>query len=267
MTLLATGLWFFFGAIIGSFLNVVIWRLPREESLLGRSMCPGCGHVLSAWELFPIFSFVFLKGKCRQCRKKISLRYPLIEIITGLLFAFSWLAMRPETGLGYLLLAKSLLIVSVFVAVFVIDFEHYLIFDSIIFPAAAAVLLINFIADFAGHTFVLGGSGHVYGGLLGMVAAVLPFFLIWLVSRGKWMGFGDVKLAIFLGLALGWPLVGVNLMAAVLLGGAVSLILLASRRKTLKSQLPFGTFLSVAGVIAMFYGEQILKWYLALLGF
>ncbi|MCL5666338.1 MAG: prepilin peptidase [Patescibacteria group bacterium] len=260
-------LMFLFGAIIGSFLNVVILRLPQGQPLSGRSHCMHCRHILSAWELVPLFSYIFLKGKCWKCKSKISPRYFIIETITGLLFMLSWLHFSPSSPVSTVMLAKTLLAISIFLTVFVIDYEYYLILDKVVFFGVATGLLLNLAADLLAKHPVISLHGYFAAGLIGALAAALPFFLIWYFSQGQWMGFGDVKLALFLGIILGWPLAAVSLMAAVLLGGIAAIFLLVLGVKTLKSRIPFGTFLSIGGAIALFYGQQLLNWYLALLGF
>lgn len=259
--------WFILGAIFGSFLNVVIWRLPRQESLGGRSKCPHCGHVLSWWELFPVLSFALLRGKCRSCRNNISSRYFIIETVTGLLFALAWWQIMPQVALGYLQLIRDLLIISVFIVVFVVDLEHLIILDNVIMPGAVSVLLLNIATDLLAKKGWFDWSSNFWAGLAGALFAFLPLFCVWYFSKGRWMGFGDVKLAVFLGIALGWPLVYINLLAAVFLGGIAGVYLIATRLKTLKSQIPFGTFLSLGGVLALFWGQNILRWYLSILGF
>jgi leader peptidase (prepilin peptidase) / N-methyltransferase len=258
---------FIFGSCIGSFLNVVILRLPKEESLSGRSHCVHCGHTLSAADLLPVLSFAFLLGKCRYCRKPISPRYFIIEIITGLLFVLNWYLINPQNSLGYFLVAANAFIIGVLISVFVIDLEHYLILDRIIFPASAIMALANIAFDLLSGQSPLVLHSHFILGILAALAAALPFFAVWFFSKGAWMGFGDVKLMLFLGLALQWPNIFVAVFLSVVLGGILSAILLALKAKTLKSRLPFGTFLALGSLVAMFYGEHLLRWYLGLLGF
>lgn len=258
---------FYFGTAIGSFLNVVILRLPKQQSLTGRSHCPHCGRTLSFWELFPLLSFLFLAGRCANCRKKISVRYFAIEFITGLLFLGSVFMFRPATLASWIHLIQVLFFVSISVCIFVIDFEHYLILDAITFPSAVVLFIGNAAWDLSRHQQLLSFHSATVLGLVGALAVGLPFFLVWYISRGRWLGFGDVKLLVLLGLALLWPVVAIAVLLAIFLGGVVSMFLLASRKKTLKSQIPFGTFLAVAGVLALFFGQQLLAWYLSVLGF
>jgi len=258
---------FCFGTIIGSFLNVVVWRLPRGEALTGRSHCPHCGGILGVLDLFPVFSFIFLRGRCRRCKAKISRRYLILEIVTGLLFASAVYFLQPADFVSGFELLKYFLVLSALVVVFMVDLEHFLILDQVVFPVAAAMFLLNLLLDLFGHVKILSFYSSTVSGILGAAALFGFFFLVWLLSKGKWIGFGDVKLAVFLGLSLGWPFVLVGLMLAVLSGGIVSVFLLAFFQKTLKSQIPFGTFLAFGTVLALFYGDKLIGWYLAILGF
>src|SRR3989344_5596685 len=263
MQILTFILVFIFGSVIGSFLNVLILRLPEDKSLKGRSVCPNCQNQLGFWQLWPIVSFIFLAGKCAHCGKKISWRYPAIEIICALAFLFAWLQIRPEGLAEYLFLAEVWFFVAFAIAVFVIDLEHYLIFDSLVFPALGFFLLVNLGLDLLGQG---GGFKHSLGGIYGMMAGALPFYLIWRFSKGRLMGLGDAKLMLPLGAAAGWPGVLVLLFIAVFLGSLVGIGLLVSGKKTLKSPLPFGCFLVIGGFFALLYGEKIIRWYLSLLG-
>lgn len=258
---------FIFGVMIGSFLNVLIIRLPNDETIYGRSHCTSCRHQLSLLDLIPLFSYLFLFGKCRYCKAKISARYFVIEIITGVLFAFSYWLISPVVLTDLVTLLFYWISISVLICVFVIDLEHFIILDNIIFPGAICLLLLNLVTVFLNTDSILSFSNlFVLSVCAGLIAA-LPFFLVWFVSKGNWMGFGDVKLALFLGVCLGLPNIFIGLMLSVLLGGLVSCILLAFTKSTLKTQLPFGTFLSVGTLITLFYGNEILKWYLSILGF
>jgi leader peptidase (prepilin peptidase) / N-methyltransferase len=258
---------FILGTIIGSFLNVVILRLPNNENLKGRSHCINCGKTLGPLDMVPMLSFLWLRGKCRYCGQKISPRYFIIELIVGLLFMFCWFYIKPVDTFTYLLFIKYCLILAVLVVVFVVDLEHYLILDEVIFPAALLVILLNLTLNIVSHQRISGLDGYLLSGLLASVCSALPFFLLWFFSNGAWMGFGDVKLSVFLGLSLGWPVIVVGLFVAILLGGIAAIFLLTIGSKTLKSKVPFGTFLSLGAFLALFYGEKLLHWYLAIIGF
>ncbi len=246
---------FVFGACIGSFLNCLIYRLKEKQSFLsGRSFCPKCLHQLAFFDLIPVLSFIFLKGKCRYCGEKISWQYPLVELATGGLFLLIFLRFTiyhlPFTI--YLFVVSSLLII-----IFVYDLKHYIIPDKIIFLAIAVVFLYKIIFNFQ--------TSNLYSPILSALVASAFFFLLWLVSRGKWMGLGDAKLAFLMGLFLGYPQILVAMFSAFLIGAIIGLGLIVCRKKTLKSQVPFGPFLVVGTFIALFWGKEIIKWYLNLI--
>lgn len=255
-----------FGLCIGSFLNVLVWRLPREEGIGGRSRCPGCKSPLPWAQLLPIASYAMQRGRCRSCGKPISPRYPIIEAATAILFALA--AWQSVSGgeIDYLFLAKALVVISLCVAIFIIDLEHYLILDSLVLPGMGAMILLNLALDFAAGAPVTGWGSATVSGIIGGFAAAAPFWLLWAVSKGKWMGFGDVKYAGFMGLALGVPVIATSLFLAFMLGTAVSVVLLWTGRKELTSRVPFGTFLTIATVIGLFWGREIWDWYASLAG-
>ena len=267
MEILLTGIIFYFGAIVGSFLNVVTLRLPEEKKLTGRSSCPSCHHNLGVLDLFPLFSFLGLRGKCRYCHTKISSRYFIIELCTGVLFAGLWLVMAPADVAGLLLFIRNCFMASVLLVVFVIDLEYFIILDSIIFSSLGVIFVFNLLLTVLTGSPLWSLNSYLGAGLVGSILGALPFWLIWYFSKGRWMGFGDVKLGLLLGLVLGWQQIFVGYFIAVLLGGIVSTFLLAFTKKTLKSQIPFGTFLSLGTLVALLWGEKILSWYMAFLGF
>ena len=237
---------FLLGTIIGSFLNCVIYRLEIGNSFLwGHSFCPYCKHKLAWYDLIPVFSFLTLKGKCRYCQKPISLHHPLVELATAILFVLIFNS-QDLFNTSYLLLITSFLII-----VFVYDLKHYIIPDKVIFPAIATAFIYNLlnIRHLILNTFpaALGASGL--------------FLAIYFTSKGKWLGFGDVKLSFLMGLILGFPNIVVALFLAFLTGAITGLILIAQSKKTLKSMVPFGPFLVFGTFLAMFYGEPIINWY------
>ena len=246
---------FLFGLIIGSFLNCLIYRLEKNKSFLkGRSYCPHCNKTLKWFDLIPILSFLFLRAKCRYCKKKISFQYPLIELVTGLLFVLIFWHFGFNVGfvaLSYFLISTVFLII-----IFVYDLKHYIIPDKIIYPAIVIAIIFNL-------QFLAFNQFSIFK--FSILSAVLPalFFLaIILLSRGRAMGWGDFKLAILMGLLLGWPNILVAFFLAFLMGSLVGMGLIISKRKTIKSMIPFGPFLVIATFIALFFGEQIITWYL-----
>ncbi|MFH1582248.1 MAG: prepilin peptidase [bacterium] len=240
---------FLFGLIVGSFLNCIVYRLERRKSFLrGRSFCPKCNHDLNWMDLIPILSYVLLAGKCRYCKEKISLHYPVVELITGALFLSVFLM-----GGGIFEIIFNSIIVSLLIIIFIFDFKHYIIPDRIVYLAIliSLVWLLYIKVDILTTIYALLVS---FGFLL----------LIVLVSKGKWMGMGDVKLALFMGLFLGWPNVLVALFSAFLLGSIVGVFLILNRRKSLSSEIPFGPFLVIGTLVALFKAEDLINWYLAL---
>lgn len=260
---------FVIGAMVGSFLNVVIYRLHSGESIVkARSHCPHCAHVLSWYELVPVVSFIMQAGKCRKCGKRISVQYPLVELATGALFVSSvW------TGCGAIAqhcYAALWFFGSVLIVIFVYDLRHYIIPDKVIYPAIFIAFFYSLFGIFDVRS-ITSFDLHVVNfntflfSLLSAVAASSFFAAIFMVSRGKWIGFGDVKLAFFMGLILGWPGIVVALFVAYLFGGIIGMALVLTGKKGMKSQVPFGPFLVVGTLVVLFWGEQLLDYYLALL--
>ena len=258
---------FIFGAIIGSFLNVLILRLPREESVNGRSHCMHCRHPLAPKDLVPFFSYLFLGGKCAYCNKKISPRYFIIEGVTGLLFALVFykfdLFLVQSTAL-YLDFLRAIFITSVLILVFMIDLEHFLILDKIIYPATIVLFLFSSVIDFVAQTSLYDSSA-----LRGLIAAfgLFAFFgTLYLISNGRWIGFGDVKFTFFLGLATPFPIILPNIFLSFMFGSVVGIFLIAFRKRHLASRVPFGVFLSTSTMVTLLWGQQIWQSYLNLIG-
>ncbi len=253
---------FIFGATIGSFLNCVIYRLETNEGFVtGRSHCTRCGETIRARDLVPIFSFIFLKGRCRYCRAVISFQYPLVEIATGLAFISILIFQRNE---GIFAVAETvffLLIFCLMIIMFVYDLRHYLIPDEAVFTAIGATFL------WYGGLFIVGITSFpvVIGYFLSGMGAAGFFLAIFLISKGVWMGFGDVKLALFMGLFLGFPEILVALFSSFMSGAIIGLVMVFLKKKKIKSEIPFAPFLILGTVLAFFWGNEILEWYLNLL--
>ena len=243
---LAIFLFFLLGLIFGSFINSLVYRRYSNLSLWGRSFCQNCRKTLIFYDLIPFFSFIFLGGKCRYCQKQISWQYPLVELITGLLFALVWLKNQTVD----LFLFRDLFFILVLIFLFVFDLKYYLILDKIIWPALLVVFTFNLILDIGIWSLVIGvaiGSGF--------------FLLQYLVSSGKWVGLGDAKLGALIGIMLGWKLTLLAIVIAYLIGGLIAIILLISKQKKFGDVLPMGTFLACAAIIVLLWGEKILTWY------
>lgn len=238
------------GLAVGSFLNVVIWRVPRGESIVSPpSHCPSCGHEVRPRDNVPVVSWVLLRARCRDCGEPISARYPLVELLTAGLFAavgvkFGWDAVLP----AYLYLA------AIGVALALIDLDTKRLPNVIVVPSFAvgvALLAVGVAGD--------GEWGDLVRALLGMVALFGVYFLLALIYPAG-MGFGDVKLAGVLGLYLGWlgwGSVAVGGFFGFLLGGVVGGALMVARRATRKSAIPFGPFMIAGALIAVFWGQSI----------
>lgn len=259
---------FSFGLAVGSFLNVLIDRLPRDESVVrGRSYCERCKKSLLWYDLIPLVSFVLLKGKCRYCHSPISFYYPTVELATGLMFVLTFFfidqgvftledrgGMEPLLGgdfLDFITLSFYLFIVATLIVVFFADLKYGIIPDKIVYLAiiVVSIFLIRQLAD----------PNILISNVLSAIGAFLFFFLLYLVTRGRGMGFGDVKLVFLLGLFLGFPKIILALYFAFLTGAFVGCILILWRKKRLSASIPFGPFLSAGAFIAMFLGDVFLK--------
>jgi leader peptidase (prepilin peptidase) / N-methyltransferase len=238
---------FILGLCVGSFLNVVIARVPEGRSIVSPgSACPQCGGSIMWFDNVPLVSYALLRGRCRQCGVPISPRYPIVELVTGLLFVMAgW-----ERGLSSDLV-PALVLLAALVAITAIDLDHQLIPDVISLPGIAVGLVLSTIT----------GRPGWLDSLLGALLGGGIFFLIIVASRGG-MGGGDMKLGALLGAFLGWKLVLVAILIAVLAGGAVAIGLLTLRRKGRKDAVPFGPFLALGGAVSLFWGRPLLEWYL-----
>lgn len=252
---------FLFGTIIGSFLNCLIWRLHKEEGIWGRSYCPKCRKQIAWYDNIPILSFILLKGKCRHCHKKISRQYPVVELITGILFLLSYYQNIPSYSLitnpqSLITIIRDWFIISIMIIIFIYDLRWYLILDVITLPAIVIIFLVNL---FLGLTW----QYMLISGIIGS-----SFFLIqFVISKGKWIGGGDIRLGLLMGVILGWPMVIVAIFLAYFLGSLIGVGLIVTKKKDWGSKVPFGVFLSFATIIVLFWGEKILNWYLNLFNF
>jgi len=240
---------FILGLLTGSFLNVVIYRLPKKESIVfPRSHCPYCGKELGVFDLIPVVSFIFLRGRCRYCGEKISWQYPLVEIITGLLFlSFYYLDGLNIYFISHLILTGLLLPISI------IDFRYQLIPNKITFPGIALGLILAFFSD---HI-------TISSALLGLVIPGGFLLLLALLSKGG-MGMGDVKLAAMIGTFIGPVYSFLSIFIGALLGMVYGIIISFRKRNRDRTRVPFGTFICIGTILILYWGEQILDWYLNL---
>ncbi len=259
---------FIFGLIIGSFLNCVIYRLSKKQSFLSkRSYCPYCGHTLHAIDLIPILSFIILKGRCRYCQKPISIQYPLVELSTGLLFSFIFLknieSLFSIPVLFWVLDLFFLFIICCFlIVIFVYDVKYYIIPDRVIYPAVLTTAVWYLISRIFFSPFF---KYNIFNILFSGIGASLFFLAIVFISRGKGMGMGDVKLAFFMGIFLGFPRIAVAIFLSFFIGAIIGIILIFLGKKKLKSEIPFAPFLITGTFLAFFYGDKLINLYFNLL--
>jgi len=244
-----------FGLCIGSFLNVVVWRVPRGESIVSPpSACPGCGHAIRPRDNLPVVSWLLLRGRCRDCREPISVRYPLVEASTGLLFGLIAWQVGPSWELPALLY-----LAAIGVALALIDLDTHRLPDSIVLPSyVVAVVLLGLASGGAGDW------GALVRALLGGLAMGAAYFVM-VLAYPAGMGLGDVKLAGVLGIYLGWFGWGallVGFFAAFVVGGVFALVLVALKRAGRKSGIPFGPWMLVGTVIGIAVGQQLIDAYL-----
>ena len=237
-----------FGLIIGSFLNVCIFRIPRDESIsFPPSHCTTCGTRIKPYDLFPVISYFVLQGKCRKCGEKISIRYPLIELATGTLFFLIYLKF------GFTIeLVKFTLFSCFLIVIGMIDFDTTDVYLSTTLTGIISGILFVIIA------FISRGSylPFIFGGILagGVIALII------LVTHG--MGWGDFEICLLCGLFLGFKSSIVMLFFSFIFGGGIGALLLLTKKKGRKDHIPFGPFIVMGALVAMFFGEQIINWYL-----
>ena len=239
------------GLFVGSFLNVCIDRLPRGQSIIHpRSHCAACNRELATLDLIPLFSYLWLRGRCRYCQAHIPIRLPIVEGMTALLFALLLLYCDWKFGLG-LELGISLIYISLLTVIFIIDLENQLVLDKVVYPGMALALAFSFFWP------GLGVVNSLIGGAIGLAAMALPFIIY---RRG--MGMGDVKLGALVGLISGYPLVFVALLLAMISGGLVAAVLLVFKIKKRGDPIPFAPFLATSAMVTLLWGQAIWQWYL-----
>jgi len=281
---------FIFGLVFGSFLNVVIFRYsPKVEAdsrgsflktIGGRSHCMNCRKTLKWYELVPILSFLFLRGKCGECKTLISWQYPLVEFLTGLSFVAPFYLMNGGLADAYAI-PRGIIWLLVFMAFWVIwfiDFKHYIIPDELVFFIALLGFANIFLKTFyqgitmfndsflGGYSLIFNFSNFIWiNHLLGAVVATVIFGLIIILSKGRGMGMGDLKLISALGLLMGWPDIIFVIIFSFLTGALASFYLLIRKEKTMKSRIPFGPFIILGSLLTIFFGHQILEWYFSVI--
>ena len=252
---------FFSGLCVGSFLNVCIWRIPRDESVAWPgSHCPACNHAIAPWDNIPLLSWLILNGKCRHCKIPISPRYFLVELLTGTLFAGLWLLHGWTLLTPLYIFFTSALILGTFV-----DFDHLILPDRVTIGGMIAGPILSFaFPSLHGQTERLPALLHSLGGL------ALGFGILWLVStvgrlilKREAMGFGDVKLLGAIGACLGWQSVLFTIFFSSLSGTVVGLTLIAAGKKELQSRIPYGPHIALAALVWMLCGPACIDSYLS----
>jgi prepilin signal peptidase PulO-like enzyme (type II secretory pathway) len=257
---------FILGICLGSFINALTWRLKEKKDWVkARSQCPNCGHTLAATDLVPILSWLALRGRCRYCHRPISIQYPVVELTSGLLFIFSyiyWPADLSDNGQKLLLITWLACLVGL-MALLIYDLKWMLLPNTLIYPtlAVAAAGQFLYLVFFAADKPIF-----LLNWLLSVVIAAGLFFVLFLVSAGKWIGFGDVRLGLITGTLLHFPSKSLLMIFfASILGLLFTLPSIISGRRDLTARLPFGPFLITSTVICLLFGGPFINWYSTLL--
>lgn len=239
---------FILGLVIGSFLNVCIYRIPRKLSIIKpSSFCPSCGNSIKWWHNIPVLSFIILKGKCAYCGAKISLRYPVVEILNGIFYVLAYLNFGLTISLPFVLIFISALIVISF-----IDFDFQIIPDEISIP----LIFLGIILSLLPHNSI-NLAYDIKDSLIGIVIGGGSLLIVSLITRGG-MGGGDIKLNAAVGAFLGWKAALLTIFIGSLAGSIVGIVIL---KKTGNRKIPFGPFLSLGACVCLFFGESLLNWY------
>lgn len=277
---------FLFGLAIGSLINVLIYRLPKGEDVVVKpSHCPNCGNRIKPYDLIPVISYIILRGKCRYCGERISIQYPLVELLTafsfvGIYYKFGWMIAPGIIQIvpfnQFVNLFALMILTAMFIAIFFIDLYHYIIPDEIvIFGLSTGVVLAAlkgfqwFVNLSYGSFGFLNVSGYKWDFLkdagLGLLVGGLTFYII--VIAGEWimkaeaMGMGDVKLMAVIGLFLGFKLTVLSMFLAFIIGSIVSVFLLIAKIKGRRDHIPFGPFIVLGSTTAFLWGNEIIAWY------
>lgn len=269
---------FILGACIGSFLNVVIYRVPNELSLLTSSACPNCKESIKSYHNIPIFGWLMLGGKCINCKQPIAWRYPTVELLTALVFVLTY----TQIGLTPML-PVALIFVATMIALVFIDSDHMILPNVITYPLFVFALLVRLVFPivFVGHTFsdmafwpisqlagyplwLVSLGGALFGSLIGGGSLWLVG-AIWKAFRGvDAMGLGDVKMMLGVGALLGWRLAILTIFLGAFVGAMIGIVLVLKQKdRNLQMQLPFGIFLGIGAIVAILWGDRLILWYLA----
>lgn len=268
---------FVIGLCIGSFINAFQYRAEPGKSLKGRSYCPRCKHQLAWYDLTPVLSWIFLGGKCRYCHKPISVQYPIVEILTGVVVVLfvsttnldqtmTDLLLGEKTFSAFELLNLSIAVVSLLfvvgslVLIALHDYKTKYVLSSVVYWTIAASCIFH-ATQYNGQLAFWSLINYFLPFFLAAAISGVGFFVIYFFSRGKWMGAGDIELAVLMGILLGWPKTIVAFYVAFVVGALVGGYLLINKQAKMKTEIPFGPFLILGTTIAFFYGKQLLEIY------
>ena len=245
---------FILGLIVGSFSNVCIYRIPRNESIIyPASHCPKCHSNISPKDNIPLLSYILLKGRCRNCKSKISIQYPIVELLTGLIYSIIYLTYGLSIqSLIYIILSSALIIIAF------IDLNEQIIPDVISLPGIVIGFILSFFVPYI--SFINSALGVVVGGgiilIIGLAGSV--------IFKKEAMGGGDVKLAAMIGAFLGWRYIVISLFLGFFLGALAGIILIMSKIKSREDTVPFGPFIVLGSLITLLWGDKIISWYIGL---
>jgi len=282
---------FLFGLIIGSFLNVVIYRVPKRESIVfPGSHCPACNQTIKPYDNIPVFSYVILGGKCRNCGVSISPIYPAVELLVAVLYFLAFIKVGAQFHVYqteydqlparfWLTLLGDILFISFIVPLVFIDFRYKLLPNRVTYPGILILLVMRLLAPdpwLLAHTSKEFGLSAKPEWLVALIGSALGALVgggsLWLVREAYYrlrhvegMGPGDIKMMMMVGVYLGWHLTLLTIFMGSLLGSIIGIMLIARRQGSMKTELPFGVFLGPAAVIALFLGQALITWYLGML--
>lgn len=237
---------FLIGLCVGSFINVIVFRTYYSRPfVIGRSKCMACNCLIAWYDNIPLISFGLLKGMCRNCKNQISFYYPCVELATSILFLITGIVAW-QSGVNIGEFARNLLFVSVLIVIFVMDLKWYVVLDKIIIPSIGIAFLLNWLYNiYSLKSLILGA---LVGGLF--------FYIQWFISRGLWLGAGDIRMGVLMGVMLGYPNIIGALFISYIIGGIFSCFVLGLKLKQLSSKLPMATFLSLGTFIYLVFEEQ-----------
>ena len=267
---------FFIGLAFGSFLNSLVYRLGKRESILGRSFCPKCKKQIAWYDNIPVISFIFLNGKCRKCKKKISIQYPIIELIVGFLFVFAFYRVNNSVSvISYALFTPSIvqylgfafailrewIIFFTLAFIFIYDLKYSKIEDIVLLPCTALVFVLNLVTpelfNFLNSASILIQVKTI---IFTIIISVGFFALQYLFTKGKGIGLGDLRIGLFIGVVLiYYQHLLVAILFSYIIGATISILLIALNKKTIKSQIPLGPFLTIGTFVAMVYAQRIIE--------